>query len=757
MLFHKMLRDMKLHKTQFISIFIMSILGVFIFVGISSEWYGLQTTVNKYYKDTNMPNVWVYGKGFTKEDSDKVAGVKGVTGVERRFTLSSIADFNNKPELKLYFVEKNEISKCKLVKGIEFSLDKDGVWLDSQFAEAKNLKVGDSISVTANGIKMKKEILGTVLNPEYIYSKGNNDIVPNHENYGFAYLSYKAFPKDMQISYSDILITTDNENYTQMEDKINAALDGHYSVFLTRDNNESYATFNGEIEQHKAMGLVFPLAFVAIAMLTIITTMTRIINNQRTQIGTLKALGFKRRRILFHYVSYGLWISISGSFIGAILGPFTIPYLFYDALKTTYTMPEWKPAISLESFTMAFISILFCTLATYLACRNALKDTPAQTLRPKAPKHIKQGFFEKTRVWSKLGYSLQWNLRDMFRSKVRSIMAVIGVLGCTALLVCAFGMQDSLDDVITWQYSEINTFQTKCILSSNISNAKYESLKKNINGEALMEGAVEIKVNGIKKSGELLVTDNVTLIHSQNYKREQLILPEDSLSISYKMANLLGVEEGDKVSWHVYGDERWVTSTVDAIYRTPISQGITVMKGTFEKLGYQFKPTALITKQNLSGKIDGVESIWSKSDLTKSYETMTEAMSIMVYVLILAASILAVVVLYCLGVLSFTERQRELATLKVIGFKTKKIRRLLLTQTIWLTFIGIIIGVPSGKWLIYYMISFMGDSFDMMTIVSVPSIIYSISITLLLSVVVNLMFSGKIKSIDMVSSLKGVE
>lgn len=757
MLFRKMLRDMKLHKTQFISIFLMSILGVFIYAGISSEWYGLKTTVNKYYKDTNMANVWVYGKGFTKDDSDKVAGVKGVTGVERRLTLSSIADFKNKPELKLYFVEKNEISKCKLVKGTDFSLDKDGVWLDSQFAEAKNLKVGDSISVTAEGVTIKKQILGTVLHPEYVYSKGNNDIVPNHENFGFAYLSYKAFPKDMQISYSDLLITTDNENYLKMEDKIDAALGGHYSVFLTRENNESYATFNGEIEQHKAMGLVFPLAFVAIAMLTIITTMTRIVNNQRTQIGTLKALGFKKGRILFHYVSYGLWMSLFGSLIGAILGPLTIPYLFYGALQTAYTLPEWTPAISVQAYTMAIVAVVICTLATYMACKNALKDTPAQTLRPKAPKHIKQGFLEKTRLWSKLGYSLQWNLRDMFRSKVRSIMAVVGVLGCTALLVCAFGMQDSLDDVISWQYSEISTFQTKCILSDNISSEKYESLKSNINGEALMEGAVEIKVNGVKKSGELLVTDNVTLIHSQNYRREAVKLPEDNLSISYKMANLLGVKEGDKISWHVYGDERWVTSTVGAIYRSPISQGITVTKDTFEKLGYQFKPTALITKQNLSGKIDGIESIWSKSDLTKSYETMTEAMSIMVYVLILAAAILAVVVLYCLGVLSFTERQRELATLKVIGFKTKKIRRLLLTQTIWLTFIGIIIGVPGGKWLIYYMISFMGDSFDMMTIVSVPSIIYSISITLLLSVVVNLMFSGKIKSIDMVSSLKGVE
>lgn len=219
--------------------------------------------------------------------------------------------------------------------------------------------------------------------------------------------------------------------------------------------------FYNEIQQHKAMGSVFPVVFLAIALLTILTTMTRMVNNQRTQIGTLKALGFQKRTILLHYISYGFWLSFAGAVTGAIMGPLTLPRLFYGTMQFTYTLPEWKPSMSPLFFTMALVTVLLCTLTTYWACRSNLRDTPSQTLRPKAPKAMKHGAYENTAFWAGLGFNAQWNLRDILRSKLRSIMAVIGVLGCTALLVCAFGLQDTLSDVVHWQYSDLYRFSTK--------------------------------------------------------------------------------------------------------------------------------------------------------------------------------------------------------------------------------------------------------------------------------------------------------
>jgi len=757
MLLKKMLRDMKNHKTQFISIFLMAFLGVFVYSGIGGEWYGLYKTSSSYYEDTNLADVWIYGSNFSKEDAASVSKVDGVRQVQRRLSLDAVGDFDNSPSIKLHIIEDNSVSKFLPVSGENFSSASDGIWLDDLFARAKHLKSGDYITLSVLGRKLQKKILGTILSPEYVFATGANDIVPNHNNFGFAYLSAAALPMGTDIPFTDLLVKTDSLPAPTLESSMDNALKGRYSVYLNRDDFLSYSMFSDEIQQHKAMGSVFPAVFLSIALLTILTTMTRLVNSQRTQLGTLKALGFWNRSILFHYISYGFWLSLAGAVLGVILGPLALPRLFYGAMKTTYTLPEWKPAIPPEIFIMALLTVLMCCLTTYLACRSNLKDTPSQALRPKAPKEMKQRVRDYTPVWTRLGFNLQWNLRDMTRNKVRSAMAVAGALGCSALLVCAFGMQDSLDDVVQWQYKDLNRFSYKLSLSENISRDTLDSVLSQTGGETLMEGAVEIKANDRKKSGELLVTDKVSLIKYTDPERNYMELPSDMISISYKMSRLLGVKQGDTVSWHVYGQENWITGKIGAVYRSPVSQGITLTREMYEKLGFGFAPTAVVTNRQIDTLPTGVESIWSGRDLTESYETMTEAMNIMVYVLILAAALLAIVVLYNLGVLSFTERLRELATLKVMGFQSGKIRRLLLTQNIWLSVTGVIFGIPCGKWLIDFMLSFMGDSFDMMCRLTVLNGVVSSVITCLLSIAVSFLFTGKIKRIDMVSSLKGVE
>lgn len=757
MLLRKMFRDMNQHKTQFISIFLMSFLGVFIYTGVGGEWFGLQKISNDYYEETNLADVWVYSKDISKEAVNSVKKVNGVKDAERRLSLKAKAGLKNNPDVNLYFIEENKISKCHLVKGEPFSNKKEGIWLDSLFAKKNNLKVGDTISFNTNGIPLKIKISGTVLNPEYVYAAGKNEIIPNHKNFGFGFISKKSFPTNMKLFYTDLLIKTDRKPDTKLENAIDKAMGSHYSVYLTRDNLVSYNTFQSEMKQHKATGSIFPVIFLSIAMLTILTTMTRIVNNQRTQIGVLKAMGFQRKKILYHYISYGFWLSLTGSLLGAILGPLTLPGLFYGPMQTTYTLPKWDMAIAPSFFIVALISVLICTFATYIACRNNLKDTPSETLHPKMPKVLKQRLLERTHLWLSLGFNVQWNLRDVFRNKIRSIMGIVGVLACTALLVCAFGMKYSLNDVIKWQYSDINQFTTKLALADDATTEQVQNILNKTNGEALMEGAVEIKANGKKKSGELLVTDHVTLIKATDINRKFMKLPNDSISISYKMASLLGLKKGDTISWHIYGDEKWVKSKIGAIYRSPISQGIQMSRQHYEKLGYHFTPTSIITSKEIHNIPDGASSKWTEKDLTHSYKIMMESMNMVVYVLIIAAILLAVIVLYNLGILSFTERLRELATLKVIGFQSKKIRYLLLTQNIWLTIIGILIGIPSGKLFIDIMMSTMGDSFDMMSIINTSTLIFSIGISLVVSVFVNLLFSGKIKRIDMVSSLKGVE
>ncbi len=761
MLIRKMLRDMKIHRTQFISIFLMAMISVFIYSGISSEWNGMQSQADRYYSENNLADLWIYGAGMSEELAGAVKALEEVTGTERRLTVEGIADLPNNPALTLHFVEKGKVSTCRLMEGEEFSSDMDGLWLDYQFARARELKVGDRISVTVYGSVMEKPIRGLVMNPEYVNAPAKDEILPDHNKYGFGYLSAKALPEGIPPVYSELLVTVSGEADRGLIQELENILEGSSTVILTREQKSSYVILETEVEEHKAMGGIFPVVFLAVAMLTILTTMIRLVNNQRTQIGVLKALGFKRKAILFHYVSYGLWLSLAGCIAGAVLGPLTLPYLFYPPMKTMFTLPAWKPEMTVTTLWMAGVSVAGCTLVTYLACHNHLKCIPAQSLRPKAPKTVKHTFMDKYHLWNRLSFYTQWNLRDAFRSKIRSLMAIVGVLGCTALLLCAFGLKNSLDEFTVWNFSTINRYKSEIILSEDITDNQFNHIMASYHGEALMEGVVEIKAGENKESGELLVTDKVTLIRNYDPRQRPITLPEKGLTISYRLAADLGVTVGEEIGWRFYGEDTWNTTTVEAINRKPVSQGITLSREGFEAYGYTFRPTSIISADEVPVDLVNIESgvtkVWAKQELIDSFKAITEAMSTLIYVLMLAAIVLAVVVLYNLGVLSYTERMRELSTLKVIGFKTKNIRTLLLTQNIWMTIAGILLGIPTGIWLLEYIMRYVGESFDLIPKIKLSSYLYSILGTFLVSTLVNRLFSRRVRKLDMVSSLKGVE
>ncbi len=764
MLFRKMLRDMKYNKTQFISIFLLAFLGVFVYAGVCSEGNGLAETADQFYEETNFPDAWIYGTNFTEDASRIVSEVEGVTGVERRLTLKSIGDFSNQPTIKLHFVEKYDISRFHLTEGKDFSLeDQDGVWLDSRFADAKGLSVGDRINFQLDALTLKKTIRGLVMSPEYVYSAGEDDVIPIRGNYGYAILSYKAFPEQIPISYTELLVTTKGDADLSVENKIDDALHGNYAAFIRRSSMPSYVQFHEEMKEHQAIGHIFPFLFLAVAVLTIVTTMSRLVNNQRTLIGIFKAVGFKRRRILWHYISYGLWISLAGSVAGLLTGPMVLPYLFYGPMQTVFTIPEWKASIPVSVLTMMFGTVAACTVTTYLTCRKVLSDTPAQSLRPKAPNAIKHSLMERMSLWKRLSFHSQWNLRDVIRCKGRSLMAIGGILGCSALLICAFGLQDTMDAIVDWNYKVLNKYQYRIELKSDVTMEQINGITDRIDGESIREAGVELKTEHMKKSGEILILeDGISLMQFVNPKRKLIKLPENQISMSYKMAKNLGLQKGDEFTWRVTGQNKWIKSTIGAIYRTPFTQGIAMTRSCYESYGYSYLPTAILSNDELSAKgisslSLGVSKISTKGDLIKSYNTLANAMNTMVYTLMAAAVLLAVVVIYNLGVLTFTERQRELSTLKVMGFKTGKLRRLLLTQNIWLTVIGILPGIPIGIWIIHYIFQFMGEVLDFMVIINFSSYLYCILGTMLVSVLVNRLFSKKVESIDMVSSLKGVE
>jgi len=780
MLNRKMLRDITRHKSQFISFFLMAFLAVFIYAGVGGEWRGLKHSAESYYSETNLADVLIMGagnssysgnsdnsdnlsySGYSEAQERAVANIRGVTETERRTIISATVKrssnkaFEHTPELSLHFVEKNEISSFHLVEGDSFDInDENGIWPDKRFADANSLTIGDTLTLSIAGIETAKEIRGLIYAPEYVYAGDNGGLTPNFLETGYAYLSSRAFPAPDYFVYTTILIKA--ENLDGLEERISEALEGKVAVYLEQKDHPSVAMFQNEVLQHKMMGDIFPIVFLLVALLTMLTTMTRIVSSQRTQIGTLKALGFRRGRILKHYVSYGFWLALAGAVLGCIIGPLTLPKLFYPSMSGFYTMPEWSAVYHASFGVVTVLVALLCAAVTWLAAARQLKDTPAETLRVKAPKISKHSVIEKTALWQKIGFNTQWNLRDATRNKVRSSMAVIGVLGCTALLVCAFGMNDSMKILKKWQYEDINQFESKLTFEESATNAQIGEVILAVSGEAVMENTIEIRANGKKRTASVTVTDGGSLIRLTDGNKNPIELPEDGISITMKLAGVLDIDIGDTVRWHIYGSDNWVETEITQLNRNPTSQGLFMSREVFEEFGYEFRATGIVTAETVTAKPDGVSLVLSTTDIITGWDDLTQAMMTMVFVLIAGAAVLSIVVLYNLGLLSFTENERDMATLKVLGMKTKKLRGLLLTQNIWFSIIGFILGVPCGLLLIRAITDSSGETFDFPVELNAGTAIPSFVITFGLSVFVSLLFSKKIRRLNMVESLKTIE
>ena len=756
MLKKKMIRDIRKHKTQFLSIFLMAFLGVFVFAGVGGESVGLEVNVDKFYDDTNLADGWIYSNFINDLFLDQVYCLGATDQMERQLVVDSVADFSNDPEITLHFVENNTISKFYLIDGDPLDInDKNGVWLDKSFADAKGLKVGDSITFEFEDYKIKKKIRGTGYSPEYVYHASQSSVIPDFSKIGFAYMSHKAFPNDT-VPYNVLNVKFDGtaENYDKLLDY---HMDGYYSLFVERSEHTSVSQFSEEIDQHQMMAGIFPVVFILIAMLILLTTMTRIITHQRTQIGILKACGFKDKTIMKHYISYGFWLVLISSLLGLIIGPMTLPKLFYPSMSSTYILPSWEPAWSIDFVFIALAMIIMSILVSYYAVRSIFNENPADTIRPKAPKVSSSGMIERLGFFKHLSFNSRWNYRDAKRNKFRALMTIIGVIGCTALLVSAFGMYDGMNDLKEWEFNQINHYDSKLVIDDEASISEVDDVADEVNGDKIMESAIEIESDTCKKSGSLLVLNHTDLVTPTDYDWNRIKIEDDEVSVSQKMADMLGIGIGDTVKWHIMGSDKWIKTKIDKIHSDPTSQGFIMSADKLEDLDLNYTPTSVVTEEHVTKNYTAIKTTNSLKDMTSSWDELTEAMWLLIYILIFFASLLAVVVLYNLGLLSFTEIEREIATLKVLGFKTNALRKLLLTQNLWFTTIGYLLGIPVGYYILKVMWESSGDSFYILPSISLMNLVITAAITFSLSILVNMMFSRKIKKLDMVESLKSAE
>ena len=841
----KVFRDIKNNKSQFITIFLMVFLGVFVFSGIHAYMDGMKQSGDSYYESNNLQDIWIMGENFKEEDLNKIKEIENIKDAERQVTLKTTLEENKDIGFETIFIENNNISQMYVVEGEGFSKDKKGMWLDYYYAKKKDIKIGDEISLKYENYTIKQKVVGLIETPDHVYAiKDENAIFPTHDDFAYCYLSINEFPIEYiydEIVKSDemnkFLDSVDNlknmqtmgmtidmiKNVAGIDEKIDLekalelsekikektatleekesfikALDSKFTkedayVFTTvivdidnteklaetksnieniikeakavtdRESSVSYESYKSETEEGETYSGVFTFLFLFIAILSVVTTMNRFVKKEKIQIGTLKALGIKKRKILIHYLNYGFYISVIASVLGLIAGRYTLGTYFLNMEMMYYEVPTYSTVTIPVVYELAVGVVILITFVTYLTCRKILSKPASESLRVEMPKVKKAKFSLSTKgIFKNTSLSTRWNLRDIARNKSRTITAVVGIMGCTMLTVAAFGMWDTMKSYLDWNFGAINNFDYKLSLISNYTNDQYKDITDKYGEDTSKTYGIEYKKkeSDEKVANTLTINDSKGKLQYTDHNRKIMEISDDGVYITEKMSAITGFKVGDEITWHIFGEEKWYTTKIVGLNRDPQNQQLNMTRKFFESLGLEYKADSIYTDEDLSKieQIDGVETIQSIENLRQGMESMLGVMKMMIILLIVVSCILGVVIIYNLGILSFSEKHYQFATLKVLGFKSKQIKNIFIKQNIWLTIIAIILGLPLGYFMVDYIFkAAIGDSYDFNAEIKLYSYIIGILGTLVVSLIVNKILARKVKTIDMVTSLKGNE
>ncbi len=735
---------------------IMIAIGVGIFLGFNIEWKSLEEDAFSFLEDTGYADFRIYSEnGFTEDEIKAVAAIDGVDAATRYLNVN-VGVKGTKKSLALNVSESYNVSTMTVTDGAEYDEGSNGIWLSDKFAAANNIKLGDELTLTYAGVEITGETAGLIKSGENLICVADeNQLMPDYTSFGFAYITPKALENALGGAfYPQINIISDMDK-AELEKEIKAATG---TTFLVTSKNEhySYAGVLSEAEEGKAMGSVLPVLFLAIAVLTMVTTMHRISANEKVQIGTLKALGYRDRRILLHYTSYAFMIGLISSVLGIALGYLVAAVIISpNGMMGTYLdMPDWRLVMPGFSIPVMLLMLLFLTLIGYLFVKKMLKGTAADALRPYTPKTMKKSAIEKIPFLSRLPFGTKWNIRDVLRHKSRSAMTLVGVIGCIVLLVGGLGMRDTMSSFLGMLDKDICNYTTKIIISETAANEEAVALAEAVNGDR--QSSSGISYNGKTLSLDIYGTDNgnVGFLTEDN---KAMRLTDDGVYLCLRLKDT--AEIGDTVEFSPYGSDKTYKVRVAGYIRSLVSECIAMTETYADSIGMEYHIGAIYTDR-ASDELENLAIISGKQDkaaIMDSYDTFTEIMNVMIAVLVAAAVVLGTVVLYNLGIMSYVERSRELATLKVLGFRDRAIGKLLIGQNIWFTLIGVLLGIPAGVGVLYVLITELAGEYELSLTVGWASYLVSTVLTFGVSLLVGFAVSGKSRKIDMTEALKGAE
>ncbi|MEG2611858.1 MAG: FtsX-like permease family protein, partial [Oscillospiraceae bacterium] len=644
--------------------------------------------------------------------------------------------------------------------------------------EAGKKKVADGEAMRVSGAAAMEQAKITLAN-------GDQDILDAEKKIEDGKLELERGKEEYELAKGDVVAEIDDaeKKLVNSEEEIKNTEKPTWYV-LNRESIPAFTSFKGDADGIGAIGAVFPVIFFLVAALVSLTTMTRMVEEERTQIGTFKALGYSKTAIASKYVLYALLASLIGSVIGVLVGESFLPALVVKTYTMGYPHLQYN-AINLHlgyAILATVLAVVCTTGATYIACHRALRSSPAELMRPETPKAGKRIMLENVDwIWLRLNFAQKAACRNLFRYKKRLFMTVLGVGGCMALLLVGFGIKDSVGAMTSNQFEKVWSYQGTAGVDTNMSRAEKRQMLSALNEtvgvseylQSHREMTFSESPSGEQNAYITVPKDAAKFSEYVNLKsrvaKKAYTLDDSGVIITEKLADMLKVKIGDKITVRAGetdtpSEELVVNGIVENyiyhyIYMTP-----KVYKNIFSK---EANLNSILLKTNAEDEteltdtlsnIEGINSLSMNSAAQKEVDKTMNNLLVIVFVMILSAGVLAFIVLYNLNNINITERKRELATLKVLGFYNNELAAYVYRENIILTVIGTIVGIGLGIVLHFFVMhSVETDMIMFGREIHILSYVLSILLTVVFSVLVNLTMLIKLKKIDMVESLKSVE
>lgn len=769
----KLLRDIKTSIGGFISIIFVIGIGSAFFSGLLNSVNSVDNLIGNYYEQQNFMDYIAYFKGVSEEEILKYRDNENIEQLELRHSFYVVFNVNNKDtDLRIHTLTEN-INKPYLYEGNLPELNE--IILDRTYMELNNFKIGDTISFKYNSFDFELKISGIMDSPEYVYKvkdafSGNVDF----DGFGIGYIKEETLRNKFNeinspFVYTDAIIKSKNslDGLNLFED-INS-----FVRMIDREDHISFKSFEGALSQIEKVVVIFPIIFFLVAGIITFISMSKTVENQRTQIGIMGALGFSNFRIYFNYVMYSFIGGFIGAILGGIIGIYTIPEIILDTFSAQYVFPitslNLYPRFIIYGI---IISILFSITATIVSCYKTLREVPANTLRPRPPKKSSHIFIDKFSIWNKMSFTYKIILRNIFYNKMRLILSSIGIIGSIAFLITGFSLKASVEELLDYE-TRTRKYDFEMRTVNYVNEEEIKNYSENIdivNLSTTILGKFYGNNNDKIDIPVVVTKSDNNLISIENINDEIIKFDDSSIVIPHEFVEDYELKVGDKITLEFdIGDETkninvFITD-IGNMYSTQMiyisenvlrDNGIDIFfNSAFVKVKDGVSVDDLVTGLKENENIDGITLVGDVREFTKNIISMIDSV---IMIIIIGSAILSISVIYNITSINIFERIREISTLLVLGYYDNEINKLIFIENMVLTIFGGILGIPCGIFLFDYMQSLISErGANLPKFISVGSIVISFIMILIFSMVTNLFFKRKILKINMVEALKGVE